>query len=278
VSKPLILALTPVEISQAERQLVAWWKFDETEGETMNDASGNDVNGTLVGAPQWQPEGGKVGGALVFDGVDDYVDCGYQESMNLTQAVSVSAWIKLAGPAEDQKIVSNQDNLSGGFKVSIFNNKIELEVRDSGNMPAQNRSVEGGTVLEPDVWYHVVGTYCLGGSIKTYVNGKPDREVATQNMLGASGGALVIGREPFQNLYWFKGLMDDLQIYNYPLSETEVAGLFSGQLPSLVAQVETPTLSPEEQTEGNNWIPVTVILAAVIAAAALIARKRKTTA
>lgn len=278
MSKPLILALSPVEISQEERQLVAWWKFDEAEGETVNDASDNKVSGTLVGDPQWLPEGGKIDGALAFDGLDDYVDCGYQENMNLTNAVSVSAWIKLAGPAEDQKIVSNQDNLSGGFKVSIFNNKLELEVRDAGNVAVQNRYVEGGTVLDPNVWYHVVGTYCLGGSIKTYVNGKLDRELATQNMLGASGGALMIGREPFDDLYWFKGLMDDLQIYNYPLSETEVAGLFSGQFPSLAAQVESPTVSPEEEKEASNWIPVAVILAVVIAAVALIARKRKMTA
>lgn len=272
-----MLALTPVEISQKERQLVAWWKFDETEGETMSDASGNNVSGTLIGGPQWQPEGGRIGGALSFDGVDDYIDCGYRESMSLINAISVSAWIKLAGPAQDQKIISKQDNLSGGFKVSIFNNKLELEVRDSGNVAVQNRYVEGGTVLDPNVWYHVVGTYCLGDSIKTYVNGKLDRELAIQNMLGPSGGTLMIGREPFDDLYWFNGLMDDVQIYNYPLSEAEVAGLFSGQLPSVVAQVEAPTDSTEERETKSNWLPVAVILAVVIAAVALIARKKKIT-
>ncbi len=275
MSKPFILALAPVEISQAEHQLLAWWKFDETEGDTMNDASGNNITGTLVGGPQWQPEGGKVGGALVFDGIDDCIDCGYHESASLLQAVSMSAWIKLAGPSQDQKIVGNQDNLSGGYKMGIFDNKLEMEIRDSGNMWTSIRSVEGGTVLDPNVWYHVVGTYCQGEPLKVYVNGKLDREFATTNMLGSSGGALMIGREPFQNLYWFKGLMDDLQIYNYPLSETEVAGLFSGQLPSVVAQVETSTISTEEQKKGSNWLPVAVILAIVIAAVALIARQKK---
>lgn len=278
MSKPFILALSPVVIPQAERQLLAWWKFDETEGDTMNDSSGHNFSGTLVGGPQWQPDGGNAGGALTFDGVDDYVDCGSPENLNLSNAVSVSAWIKLTGPAKDQKIITNQDDQSGGYKVTIYNNKLELEIRDSGNMPTQNRYVAGGTELEPNVWYHVVGTYCQGDSIKTYVNGKLDREITTPGILSPSAGALKIGREPFHDKYWFNGLMDDLQIYNYPLSETEVAGLFSGQLPSIAAQIETPMVDSEEQKEGSGWIPVAVILAVVIGIVALIARQKKTVA
>ena len=54
----------------------------------MTDSSGNDHVGTLMGGPQWQPDGGKVGGALAFDGVDDYIDCGTPEDLNLTKASS----------------------------------------------------------------------------------------------------------------------------------------------------------------------------------------------
>ena len=75
---------------------MAWWKFDETEGDTATDSSGQNHSGTLIGGPQWQPSGGKIGGALAFDGIDDYIDCGSREDLNLLGAVSVSAWIKLA--------------------------------------------------------------------------------------------------------------------------------------------------------------------------------------
>jgi hypothetical protein len=278
VSQPYTLALTPIEITQAERKLLAWWKLDETEGDTVDDSSGNNYGGMLVGGPQWQPDGGKVGGALAFDGVDDHIDCGTNVNLNLTKAVSVSAWIKLTGPAQDQKIIGNQDNTSGGYKVGIYENKLELEIRDSGNAPTQNRYVEGGTALEPDVWYHVVGTYCQGGSIKTYVNGKLDREIATPSLLGSSAGAVKIGCEPFDDLYWFKGLMDDLQIYNYPLAEADIAALYSGKGPPMFAQIEAPTVSTEEPEKKSNWIPVSVIVAVAIAVGVLIVRKRKTAA
>jgi len=48
--------------------LIAHWAFDETEGMIAADSAGvND--GTVMGIPAWQPDGGKVGGALEFDGV-----------------------------------------------------------------------------------------------------------------------------------------------------------------------------------------------------------------
>jgi hypothetical protein len=278
ISKPYILALSPLEIPEAEHKLVAWWPFDETEGSNAGDSSGNKLAGTLAGNPQWQPSGGKIGGALAFDGVDDYIECGNNPSVNLTGGVSISSWIKFTRHAKDRKIVSNQDNASGGYKLGVYNDKIEMEIRDFGNSPSTNRFIDGGTLLEPDVWYHVVGTYCQGGSIKTYVNGKLDRESETPAMLAPSGGALKIGREPFSNLYWFDGLMDDLRIYNYPLSQAEITALYSGETLPVAAQKEVLATAEEETGKRSNWIPVLVIVIIVAAAAALAARRKKTTA
>jgi len=271
------LALAPIEIPTAERKLLTWWTFDETDGDTMNDSSGNSHSGTLVGGPEWQPDGGKVGGALAFDGVDDYVDCGSHEDLNLTNAVSISAWIKLADPAQDQKIAGNQDNRNGGFKLGIYENKPEMEIRDSGNRLSTNRFIEGGTDFEPDTWYHIVGIYSQGASIKTYVNGKLDREMTSPGILAPSTGALKIGCEPFLDSYWFKGLMDDLRIYSYPLAETEVAALYAGKAPTVVAQGPVATVSPEEPKKTSHWIPLTVIAALVLAVGAFVVRKQKPT-
>jgi hypothetical protein len=178
----------------------------------------------------------------------------------------VVAWIKLAGPAEDQKIVGNQDNVAGGYKVGVYSNKVELEIRDSGNAPTQNRYVEGGIVLEPDTWYHVVGTYCQGGSIKTYVNGKLDRKLETPNILAPSSGPLKIGREPFADLYLFNGLIDELSIYNYALSEADVADIYSGKTPA-VAQLTTLAAGEKQAGGGGRFVPVLIIVVIAVAAA-----------
>jgi hypothetical protein len=286
VSKPYMLALSPLEIPESEHKLVAWWKFDETEGDKLSDSSGNNNAGTLVGGPQWQPAGGKTGGAMAFDGVDDYIECGNDPSVNVTKAVSVSAWIKLTGPAKDQKIASNQDDVCGGYKIAVYDNKTEFEIRDSGNAPTTNRFVDGGTTLEPGVWYHVVGTYNQGGSIKTYVNAKLDREQPASDILAPSAGVLKIGREPFKDLYWFNGLMDDLRIYNYPLSQAEITALYSGETTPTTAHAEVPTanqtqvppMAQEQPRTSKKWIPPLIIVAVAVAAAALAIRKKKETA
>ncbi len=265
VSTPYTLALGPIETAQSQRKLVAWWTFDETEGDAASDSSGNDHGGTLVGGPQWQPAAGKTGGALAFDGVDDFIDCGQDKSLNLTEAVSVAAWIKLTGPAKEQKIIGNQDNVAGGYKLGIYDNKLGMEIRDSGNVPATSRFVEGGTVLQPGVWHHIVGTYCQGGSIKIYVNGKLDRQAPTPAILAASAGTLKIGREPFENKYWFNGLLDDLQIYDYPLSDAQVAALYSGKTPQMIAQAEPGG--------SRNWIAVSIVV--IVALGVGLATRRK---
>jgi hypothetical protein len=278
VSKPYVLSFTALTIPETERKLVAWWKFDEAEGSNAEDSSGNNNLGTLVGGPQWQPANGKIGGALAFDGVDDYIECGNNPSVNLTGGVSVSSWIKLTRHAKDRKIVSNQDDTAGGYKLAVYDDKLEMEIRDSGNGPTTNRFIDGGTVLEPDVWYHVVGTYCQGGSIRAYVNGKLDRESETPAILAPSAGALKIGREPCSDLYWFDGLMDDLQIYNYPLSETEVAALYAGQaLPTTTAKTKILAASGDKQETNNYWILVLAVVIVAAAAGSLAIRRKKET-
>ena len=79
--------------------------------------------------------------------------------------------------------------------------------------------------MTPGVWHHVAGVYSQGGYIRTYINGRLDRELATAAVLGTSTGPLMIGREPLTALYFFDGLIDDLRVYNSALSSSEIFAL-----------------------------------------------------
>ena len=84
--------------------LIAHWALDEAEGIVANDSAGV-CDAYLIGEPVWQPDAGQVGGALMFDGVDDYV----LAPLGLSPAdgpFSVFAWIK--GGASGQVIISQQ--------------------------------------------------------------------------------------------------------------------------------------------------------------------------
>jgi len=165
-----------------------------------------------------------AGMALKFDGAGDYVDCGNNPILAITDAVSISAWIKVAVQGADHKVGGNQDGANGGYKMSVYNDKIEFEIRTASDSAFLNRDVVGGTEIKVDVWYHVAGVYSLeDGYIRTYVNGELDRELLTAQALGASPGSFKIGCEPFTTgSYNFNGVMDDIRIYNRALSEAEV--------------------------------------------------------
>ena len=92
-------------------KLVGWWKFDETEGSNAGDSSTNNNISRLVGNPQWQPSAGKVGGALEFDGFDDYVDCGNDSSLDIAEQITVATWVKMndAGNSQFQPYITKGD-------------------------------------------------------------------------------------------------------------------------------------------------------------------------
>jgi len=60
------------EATAADPNLVGWWKFDEGSGTIAYDSAGSN-HGAIYGA-QWIAS--PIDGALSFDGVNDYVDCG----------------------------------------------------------------------------------------------------------------------------------------------------------------------------------------------------------
>ena len=197
--------------------LIAAYAFEND----VLDGSGNGNDATVNGDPAFVE--GLVGMALEFDGDGDFLDCGTNPILALTDAVSISAWVKVAVMGADHKVGGNQDGANGGYKMSVYGDKIEFEIRTAANSAVLNRSVAGGTIIEQDLWYHVVGVYSLeDGYVRTYVNGELDRELLTTEALGASPGALMIGCEPFNTgSYQFNGVMDEVRVYDKALSAAE---------------------------------------------------------
>ena len=208
--------ITPVNPGNAN--LMGLWTLDGN----LNDSSGKGNNGTVIGGTaSWIP--GVIGQAMEFTNGQTYVDCGKNASLNLTDAVTVTAWIRMGFTAGDRKIASNQDGTTGGYKMGLYtNNKVEFEIRTSANAGTLNRNTAGGTVLEQDVWYHVAGVYSKGQFIRTYVFGSLDREMATTAELGTSTASFMLGRGESATDYFWLGALDDVRVYNRVLSQEEI--------------------------------------------------------
>src|SRR5258707_11631245 len=77
---------------QPPNGLVAWFPLDETSGATVNDISIVAGNGTYLGSPSHSP--GMVAGALVLDGINDYVEVPNHAEINFgTNDFSMDAWV-----------------------------------------------------------------------------------------------------------------------------------------------------------------------------------------
>jgi hypothetical protein len=210
--------ITPVDPGKAN--LAALWALDGD----AKDSSGKGNNGTLNGGCTWVT--GKNNQALQFDGTSGWVDCGSGASLNLTDAVTITAWIKMDGSGADRKIAGNQDGTTGGYKFGIFSSNLaEFEIRTSANAATLNRTSAGGTALQQGVWYHVAGVYSKGQYIRTYVFGNLDRELVTTVLLGSSTGTFKLGREPFAASNYWLGAMDDVEVYNRALAPEEILWL-----------------------------------------------------
>ena len=196
------------------RGLVGYWAFEEGSGTTANDASGSGNNGTLTNGPKWAS--GKVGGALQFDGVDDYVDAGANSSTNITGAITIEAWIYLRSYDVDYRTIVGK-SAQNWFRVEESPGNLRFYLYQG----AVWKNISSTENINLNTWYHVVATYD-NSTGKLFINGL-DKSGASSLLGGgadSSSGILYISRS--SGIGPWDGLIDDIRIYNRALSATEI--------------------------------------------------------
>jgi len=192
-------------------RMMAHWKLDETEGTVAADSSFDPADATLNGDPVWQPDGGRLGGALLFDGVDDYIST--PSLFNPSQVpFSIFAWIKGGAPGQ---IIVSQLGSPWGSNLLATTGSDGCLITELKGTSRRDRPLVSTTIVTDGRWHHV-GLVWDGGNRALYVD---DVEVAadTQAELGSTYGGLHIGAS--KNLTnFFAGLIDDVKIYNVPIT------------------------------------------------------------
>lgn len=222
----LVLALVLVPTGSAEGadlSLVGWWRFNEGSGIMTYDRSGNENNGTLNGNPQWVT--GKTGGALEFDGNYDYIDCGNNASLDITDNLTIAVWVKTndSGNGQHNPYVTKGDQ-SYAIKHHI-SNSIEFFIYHDRNWHLVNFPVDGSF---NGVWHHLAGTYD-GTNLKLYIDGTLEATNAYSGSIARSIFSVNIGRNA-QTGQFYKGVIDDVRIYNRTLTSDEIAKIYSGEI------------------------------------------------
>ena len=194
---------------------VAHWRMNEAttgsaNGQTIYDDSGNGKNGTGnygTNATGMTWTTGKFGGALDFDGVDDYVTIG-NVIPTLTEG-TLEMWFKRDTSTATYQMMFTDSGSQ--FEMCYASNTLQFYV--------DNSVLSTGSANNNGVWQHVAGTFSLSGNIKKlYLNGA---EVASGAYTGdATAAVRYFGSRA--GSYPFDGSIDDIRVYNYARTADQV--------------------------------------------------------
>ena len=236
----IIASLLFSSYSAAQSQgLAAQWSFDEKDGAVARDSvrgADDNVSG------HFKHVSGVTGEGLRFDGETTGITRAAQDSPQITNALTVEAWIAVSTypwnwvPIIDQSRGEEQRRGEIGYSVGVdaFGH-LGLQVSVNGKF----QTVISKDPLPLKKWSHIAATFENDHGLKIYVNGQLAGELAVQGAFTpANGQDLVIGRvrdavvplewihPKFPVWYSFDGIIDELQLYNRSLSNTDVAADF----------------------------------------------------
>ncbi|MBI4668861.1 MAG: hypothetical protein HY747_06700 [Elusimicrobia bacterium] len=192
---------------------VGLWRFDEGTGLTAADASGNGLDGSLVGLTQsnWSSDC-KFGNCLSFPGTAGYVVVAASPVLNVSQ-ITFEAWVNMTGPG------------SGGYPRIFGWQNYAFEVANCPNnqtlcvfLPSISWN-DTGFVLQGVGWVHIAVTHD-GAVLKVYANG---------SLIGSYAGAMSLNNGPvfIDSAYTgnenFNGRIDEVRLLNYALDAGQIA-------------------------------------------------------
>jgi hypothetical protein len=188
--------------------------FDTDSSTIAKDYSGDDHNGTVVG-PIWI-NGGVVGGAYQFDGVNDHISIPYCFDSDTINKITVETWVKTT---DDSGVIASFDR-NNYWELGFTNG----EVRWSTTASDRTTYTVGKTIINNGIWHYIAAMYdSFTGECKIYVDGKQD---VTEN-----------GHAPGESL---------------GLGGTPQGSIGTG---AVVTRETIFSTSFETQNEKNNWMP-----------------------
>jgi len=250
-----------VQAQGGDDGLVAEWHFDEGSGSVLVDSSGNGNDGVIHGAT-WVE--GKYGGALSFDGRDDYVDCGNDESLDITDGdFTFEAWFKSSTDVNNYQFILKKGNShihNENFKFVSFSisrnglpepspSRLFMHISD-GDGVNEYCAKSTDKIIDGE-WHHGAAVVDLSNyKMCLYVDGVQNDEVSIDGFDGfsVSNNVFIGYTEGRQDMY-FNGIIDEVRIYNRALTADEIKEHYEGEQTALSL---TKSASPHSIKQGQT--------------------------
>lgn len=237
----------------------AYYRLGEASGNAI-DSSGNGHDQTMLGSPL------RGGPSLVNDtnastDFNGAARCFSAGAWSAFTNFSVEAVIRPSNVSGDNIIISRtsfawapSDTSSRGWHFIIKDGHLDL-----GLTMTDGTYLEGGetTLLTNGAVYHVVATWD-GTDAKVYINGELDftySALAGKTLNNVVGQAVSIsGENGFGTLANFKGLIDEVAVFDRALTATEVADHRTAMMPHPI------TVPVGQATETDDALAVGVVI------------------
>ena len=199
--------------------LTAYLKMNNGSGATATNSTGG-TDGTLQNTPTWVASPVEfAGNALNFDGTDDVVNIADHNSLDITTAITIEAWVFATKNSGIQNVVSKSSQ--------SVNNGYIFPRTDNGWSSVITYLHIGGTwrtlsATYPSLnaWHHLAVTYD-GSNIILYIDGVLSASQARTGAITANGNVLALGNQPGFSEY-FGGSLDELRIWNIARTQMQI--------------------------------------------------------
>ena len=201
---------------------VAYWRLGEASGTAASDETAAHP-GTYVAGPTLGIAGAiaaDTNTAVTFNGSTQYVTVPDDNAFDFGDTFSLEAWVKWDGTAGTNSFIGKG---SGNFDIKVLTSgAIKVSKGVTSDI------VTSTTALTPNAWAHVIYTKS-GTTSKLYINGVDRTGVVTDATMVNNAVAILIGAfrlipSPDQT---FHGTIDEVAIYNYALTSTQVAAHYA---------------------------------------------------
>jgi hypothetical protein len=188
-----------------DHRLIAHWMLDETEGIIALDSVG-DRHGEVMGNPAWQPDSGQIDGALLFNGVDDYISTPLVLNPG-TRPFSLFAWVQGGAPGQ---VIISQSNGEDWLLADGQTGTLETELKGSGR---RAEPLASDMLITDGAWHHV-GLVLDGAERILYVDDVEVARDAQPQLANASEGLFIGAGETLASDSFWSGMIDDVRIYD----------------------------------------------------------------
>jgi hypothetical protein len=192
----------------------------EGAGNRVVDLSGHGNNGDITGA-SWECSDKGIG--LNFTGNPDGVDCGNADSLNITDAVTLSAWVKFNTTSLTYDRIICKGSWKGYQVFSDTDDRVQFRIYTSG--ATHTTPVTG--FLGANEWHHIVATYDKDGGAnnqKVYVDGVVNKQITTTGAMDPGTNNVMLGRTESGN--HLDGAINNAFMYDCALTDAQVKLLY----------------------------------------------------